>query len=102
MAKAFLISPEQRSIEPVEVSDRGQVADLIGYETVESDDVGDTGDRLFFDEECFIRGATGRFQIDKLIPVAGKGVVVGVAGYGNAFSDVSLSLDDLRARTRLE
>lgn len=35
-------------------------------------------DRLILDEECFIRGTSCRFQIDKLIPVAGKGVVAGV------------------------
>lgn len=102
MAKAFLISPEQQSIESVEVSDNAQVAGLIGYQTIESDDVGNAGDRLFFDEECFIRGATGRFQIDKLIPVAGKGVVVGVAEDGGSLTDVSLSLDELQARTRFE
>lgn len=102
MAKAFLISPERQTIEHVEVSDEKQIAALIGYETIESDDVGGAGDRLFFDEECFIRGSTGRFQIDRLIPVAGKGVVVGAADDGGPFTDVSLGLDDLRARIRFE
>lgn len=36
----------------------------------------------FFDEECFIRGSSDRFKIDKLLPVAGKGVVVGVSADG--------------------
>jgi hypothetical protein len=97
MARAFLISPEQQSIAPVEVASEADIAELVGYDTLESDDV--SGDRLYFDEECFIRGASGRFQIDKLIPVAGKGVVVGVADGGGGFVDVGLAIDELKSRT---
>jgi hypothetical protein len=97
MAKAFLISPEQQTIEAVDVNTTADVAELIGFDTLESDEVSD--DRLFFDEECFIRGASGRFQIDKLIPVAGKGVVVGVADDDGGLTDVTLDADELRART---
>jgi hypothetical protein len=102
MAKAFLISSEYKSIELIELSDKNEIATLIGFDTIESDDVGNGGDCLFFDEECFIRGSSGRFQIDKLIPVAGKGVVVGVAADSTTLTDVSLSLDKLRSRTRFE
>jgi len=100
MAKAYLISPEDKSIESIELSDVSEVAAVVGYETIESDDIGK--DRLFFDEECFIRGSSGRFQIDKLIPVAGKGVVVGVAADGVTLSDVSVGRDELLSRTRFE
>ena len=93
MANAFIISSEDKTIEPIEVSGAEDVQRMIGFDTIETDDVGDAGDRLFFDEECFI---------DKLIPVAGKGVVVGVAGDGKTLSDVSISLDALRERTRFE
>lgn len=99
MAKALLISPEQQSIDTVEIHSKGDIAELIGYPTLESDPVSDAGDRLFFDEECFIRGASGRFQIDQLIPVAGKGIVVGVPPSGDGLVDVSLSVDELRGRT---
>ena len=102
MAKAFLISAEERSIEPVDVSDTGEIATLIGYETLESDKVGNGDNLLFFDEECFIRGSLGRFQIDKLVPVSGKGVVIGMEADGSTLTDVSLSLDDLRNRTIFE
>ena len=78
----------------------GTAPAAVGYDTIESDDIGNGSDRLFFDEECFIRGSSGRFRIDKLIPVAGKGVVVGVSADGNSLRDVSVSLDDLRSRTR--
>jgi hypothetical protein len=99
MTKAFLISPEDQSIEPIELSSENDIKQLIGFETIASDAVGSAGDRLFFDEECFIRGASGRFQIDKLIPVAGKGVVVGVAADGITLAEVSTDIDDLRGRT---
>ena len=102
MAKAFLISPEDKSIESIEVSNASEVAALVGYETIESDDIGNGGDRLFFDEECFIRGSSGRFQIDKLIPVAGKGVVVGVSADGVTLSDVSVGRDELLSRKRFD
>ena len=102
MTKAFLISPEGQSIEPIELSGENDIKKLIGFETIESDAVGNTGDRLFFDEECFIRGASGRFQIDKLIPVAGKGVVVGVAADGTMLTDASIDIDELHSRTRFQ
>jgi hypothetical protein len=101
MAKAFLISPETRTIEPVDVHSKDAIAELIGYPTLETDRVGDDGDTLFFDEECFIRGASGRFQLDKLIPVAGKGVVVGVVDDAG-LADVKVGLDELSARTRFD
>jgi hypothetical protein len=99
MTKAFLISPEAKSIEPVELTDMNDIKSLVGFDTVASDLVGEAGDRLFFDEECFIRGASGRFQLDRLIPVAGKGVVVGVAADGVTLTDPGTSLDELRSRT---
>ena len=102
MAKAFLISPADESIEPIELNNLDEVPGLVGYDTIESDGVGEAGDRLFFDEECFIRGTSGRFQIDKLIPVAGKGVIVGVAADGSTLQDVSLSQEELLGRTRFE
>ena len=102
MAEAYLISLEDKSIESIELSDVSEVAAVVGYETIESDDIGNGKDRLFFDEECFIRGSSGRFQIDKLIPVAGKGVVVGVSADGVTLSDVSVSRDELLGRTHFE
>ena len=94
--RAILIKPETRSIEVVDVQDRDDIAHLIGYDTLESDAVGNAGDHLFFDEECFLRGTSGRFQIDKLIPVSGVGVIVGMAG--DTLRDATIGLDDLRGR----
>jgi len=102
MAKAFMISPEDKTIEATDVGDLEAIAALVGYDSIESDQIGDGSDRLFFDEECFIRGTSGRFKIDKLIPVAGKGVVVGVASDGVTLADVSLEKDELLARTHFE
>lgn len=84
------------------MTDADEIAALIGYETIESDPVGNGDNLLFFDEECFIRGSSGRFKVDKLIPVAGKGVVVGIAADGVTLTDVSLGLDELGGRTVFE
>lgn len=98
--KAYLITPETQSIEVVDVTSLEDIKTLIGFETLESDAVGSQGDRLFFDEECFLRGASGRFQIDTVIPVSGRGVVVGTVRGGEVLSDVTTEIDDLRNRTR--
>jgi len=76
------------------------IAQLIGYDTLESDEIGPEGDRLFFDEECFLRGTSGRFQIDRVVPVSGKSVVVGSSADGTELRDVHSSADDIRARLK--
>lgn len=100
--RAYLIPTEEQSIQPVEIDGSDDIAALIGFETLESDAVGPDGDRLYFDEECFIRGTSGRFQIDSIIPVAGRGVLVGTAEDGERLRDVSVPIEDLRARTKFE
>jgi hypothetical protein len=98
--KALLINPESRSIEAINIGSHADLASLIGYDTIESDAVGTAGDRLYFDEECFLRGTTGRFQIDTLIPVSGRAVIVGTADDGATLRDASTDIEDLRARIK--
>ena len=100
--KALLITPDNKTIEAIEIAGQDDIKTLIGFDTIESDAVGDAGDRLFFDEECFLRQTKGRFQVDSLIPVAGKGVVVGVEEDGVTLRDVSVAIDELRARTKYQ
>jgi hypothetical protein len=102
MAKAILISPEESTLTVVEIEGKGDIQRLIGFDTLESDAIEGTEDRLFFDEECFIRGATGRFQLDRLIPVAGKGVVAKLSEDGESIDDVTITIEELRDRTRFE
>jgi hypothetical protein len=98
--KAYLIIPDTQSIDVVDVSSLDDIKTLIGFETLESDAIGTQGDRLFFDEECFLRGASGRFQIDTVVPVSGKGVLVGTGPDGVTLQDVVTGLDDLRGRLK--
>ena len=77
---ALLIDPANQRIDPIEYDGSlAALAVLIGYFTLESDEIDANGDRLFFDEECFLRAVpgAGRFQLDTLAPVAGRAVVVG-------------------------
>jgi hypothetical protein len=97
--KAILINAQARTIEPVEINSRADIVRLVGYDTLESDAVGKAGDRLFFDEECFLRGTAGRFQIDTVIPVSGIGVLVGAREDGT-LCDVQTGIDDLRSRIK--
>jgi hypothetical protein len=98
--KAILIKPDTRSLEAVDVQSRDDIVRLVGYDTLESDVVGNAGDRLFFDEECFLRGTTGRFQIDTVIPVSGVGVLVGTAADGVTLRDVATGIDELASRIK--
>ena len=98
--KALLINGERQSIEPIEIASREDIARVIGFDTIESDAVGAAGDRLYFDEECFLRGTGGRFQIDRIIPVSGKAIVVGAADDGATLRDAAMDIDDLRNRIK--
>jgi hypothetical protein len=98
--RALLIQPDTRSIEVIDVQNRDDIVRRVGYDTLESDAVGDAGDRLFFDEECFLRGTAGRFQIDTIIPVSGIGVIVGTAGDGSTLRDAATDVEALRSRIK--
>jgi hypothetical protein len=98
--KAILINPENRSVEAININGRDDIAKLIGFDTIESDAVGTAGDRLYFDEECFLRGTKGRFQIDSVIPVSGKAVLIGTSDEGKTLRDVVADIDSLRSRIK--
>lgn len=100
--RALLITPDAQSIETIEIAGLDEIKALIGFDTIASDAVGTAGDLLYFDEECFLRRSAGRFQIDTLIPVAGKGVIVGTAGDGVTLSDAATEIEDLRHRIKYQ
>jgi hypothetical protein len=104
---AFLIDPIRRSIEPIEIDGSIEsIRALIGFPHVDADEIrggdggGDgDGDRLYFDEECYLRQdeTAGRFQLDTLAPVSGRGVVTG-APRGGVAGPPRVSLESLQAR----
>ena len=98
--KGFLIDPVARTVAAVEVAGLDGLRQLIGFPSVDSDEIDDNGDRLFFDEECFIRSAPGapRFRVDNLAPVAGKGVVIGSSAQGRELADAVIGLEALQRR----
>lgn len=95
--KALLITPDSQSIEGIDISGLDDIKGLIGFDTLASDAVGDAGDRIYFDEECFLRQTSGRFQVGTLIPISGKAVIVGSADGGETLCDISIGEDDLRS-----
>jgi hypothetical protein len=97
--KALLINPEMRSVEAIDINTLQDIAKLVGFDSVISDEIGPDGDRLYFDEECFLRGTKGRFQIEGVAPVAGIGVVAG-SKEGEDLCDAASDADSLRARVR--
>jgi hypothetical protein len=98
--RAYLIDPVEKTIEPVDIEGLAGIRQAIGFETIDSDEVANSSDRLFFDEECFIRQQprAGRFRLDTLPPVAGRGVVVGGGPEEDALADAGLTLEELKGR----
>jgi len=101
--KVFLIDPVRETIEPVDCDGSPEaLRGLIGFPTLDSDEIGSGGDRLHFDEECFLRGdaVVGRFQLDWLAPVSGRGVVTGRVGPDGRVGEPAIELAALQARVR--
>ncbi len=99
--KAFLIDAATRTITPVILTNGlTDVGTLIGFDTIDSDEIDASGDRLYFDERCFLREQTGkaRFKIDNLAPVAHKALVVGSSDGGAILKDAMLDLTTLERR----
>ena len=99
--KAFLIDPSKKEVTEVEIeSTIEEIQDLIGFKTVDSDEIDFNFDQLFFDEECFIRqqDQVGRFKVDNLAPIAGKGVVANSADNGKTIASPQVTLDALSKR----
>ncbi len=95
---ALLIDGSKQAIEAVEISSKADIAKLVGQDTIISDEI-DASNAVYFDEDCVIRGTSGRFQIDKLAPIAGKAIVVGYLE-GEQLTNADVSIDELKARTK--
>lgn len=101
--QVFVIDASAKDIQAIDISDgEAEVRRLIGFDSIDFDEIDDNGDRLYFDESCFIRhGAeVGRFRVDSLAPVAGKGVVAGGEPGGKVIAGAQISLEALRARVQ--
>jgi hypothetical protein len=98
--KVLLIDPSKKEITEHEVpANLEALQNLIGYATIDSDEIDLNGDRLYFDEECFIRQQeVGRFKVDRLAPVAGMGVIVNSPDEGKTFLSPKISLAELVKR----
>ena len=92
---AFLIDPVRRSIEPVEIDGSIEsIRALIGFPHIDADEIAGSGDRLYLDEECYLRSeeTAGRFQLDTLAPVSGRGVVTGTPREGGGVGPPKVTL----------
>jgi hypothetical protein len=99
--KAFLINPKLKEITLVEIEPSIEaIQDLIGFKTIDSDEIDPNFDQLFFDEECFIRqqDQVGRFKVDNLAPIAGKGVIANSSDNGKTIASPQVTLADLTKR----
>jgi hypothetical protein len=98
--KAYLIDANTKTVSEADITGLDDVKKLIGYDSVDSDEIDASGDRLFFDESCFLRDQTGkgRFKLDNLAPVADKGVVAGSSGDAANLKDATVTLAAVQQR----
>ncbi len=98
---AYLIDANRKTISPVDLADGlAGIRRLIGHHSIDSEEIDASGDRLFFDEGCFLRDQTGkgRFKLDNLVPVADKAVVAGSGDDGTTLKDAAVELATLQSR----
>ena len=96
--QAVVINGKEQIIETAEIASMDTIIEKIGFDSVLADEL-DSTNRIYFDEDCFLRGTAGRFQIDTLPPIAGVAVIVG-SGDTGVLADVSLTVDEIRERVR--
>ena len=99
--QVLIINPTQKTITPVDIDGTlDAIRALIGFDTIDSDEIDNNGDRLFFDESCFIRqqDGVGRFKVDNLAPVAGIGVIANSRDGGKSIQIPEVSLQELTKR----
>jgi len=97
--KVLLINANLKVVTEVEIeSTREAIQELIGFKTIDADEIDSNFDQLFF-EECFIRqqDQKGRFKVDNLAPVVGMGVIVNSAD-GKSFDSPKINLAELTKR----
>jgi hypothetical protein len=97
----YVIDPTLKTISASDISGSlDDVRGLIGSASIDSDEIDNNGDRLFFDEECFIQqqDGVGRFKVDNLAPVAGIGVIANSRDEGKSIQAPEVSLRVLTKR----
>ena len=98
--QVLIVNPNTNEMKSLEIPNTKEaLQEVIGFTTIDSDEIDDNGDRLFFDEEFFIRQqSVGRFKVDSLAPVAGIGVIVNSKDSGNTLQSAIVSIEDLEKR----
>ena len=97
----YVINPTLKTVSAIDISGSlDDVRGLIGFASIDSDEIDNNGDRLFFDEECFIRqqDGVGLFKVENLVPVAGIGVIANSRNDATSIEAPEVSLQDLTQR----
>lgn len=100
---AFLINPDTRKILSMTLTEGvSQIPELLGAKSVDFDEIDDGGDRLYFDEDCFIKAKPGdaRFKVDNLAPVSGTGLICGPTNANGAIEQTKNDLESLTRRVQ--
>jgi hypothetical protein len=96
--RAILIDGLAKTAAEIDIASQDAIAAAVGHTSIIADDI-DTGNAVYFDEDCFLRGTEGRFVLDTLPPIAGKAVVMGRA-MDDRLVGTELSLEEVLARVK--
>lgn len=99
--QVFVINPTLKTVTAIHIlGSLDDIRALIGFDSIDSDEIDNNGDRLFFDESCFIRqqDGVGRFKVDSLAPVAGIGVIANSRDEANSIQAPEVALQELTKR----
>ncbi len=96
--RAILIDGLAKTAVEIDIASQDAIAAAVGHASIIADDI-DTGNAVYFDEDCFLRGTEGRFVLDTLPPIAGKAVVMGRA-IGDRLVGTNLSIEEVLARVK--
>lgn len=97
----FVINPTLKTVKAIVIlGSLDDIRALIGFDSIDSDEIDNNGDRLFFDESCFIRpqDGVGRFKVDSLAPVAGIGVIANSRDEAKSIQAPEVTLQELTKR----
>ena len=101
--KAYRIDPAAKAITEIDLPNAQEgLAEIGAQKDIGFDEINDNGDRLYFDEACFIneKPGAGRFQLDRLPPVSGIGIIAGWDLSADKLDSVKVTHETLVSRVK--
>ena len=98
--KAYLIDANSHAVSEVVSAGLDDIKQLIGYDSVDPDEIDASGDRLFFDESCFFTRPDRQWALQARQPHTGcQSDLAGSVGDDGVLKSATVVLAALQQRT---